>query len=455
MKILVVSEFIAPLNAIASIRWTKLGKYLARNHDCRVDILTNKKDFASKGLWATRGLYDETLANDLKWFENYYQFEDGFMVKATNAIRNILKDMQDKRRNAACNNADTVTQPSKQNATSLADRIYPIFLKLRERTLVRTALSGKPNWEEYDVIISSFSPKWTHLVAREAKRRIPSILWLADYRDALVYSNATDSVHNREFASVVTGTASCITAVSSRTLHNLFLAPESVETMVLPNGYDSEELSIRERKGSEKFLISYTGTLYSEGDSVRDLHPLFEAISALIENGAMDSEVIEFLYCGTTEELFEAQISSFPLIPYQNLGLVSRSEALAVQDKSSVLALCTWNTPLSQGVITGKIFEYFTSSVPIACLCAGSVPDSKIKEMIRASDTGYCYEEANGSHDLPELKQFVLDKYDQWKETGLTSVDADWSYIESFSYSNLANKLYEKIEDLAKASKAG
>lgn len=453
MKVLIVSEFIAPLNAIASIRWTKLGKYLAKNYSCTIDVLTNEKDFTSKGLWATRGIYDKTLAADLKWFNNYLQFKNSSMVKITNALRNVLKDLQDKNRAMSRKTPAPVKEAPLRNSTSFVDRVYPVFLKLRENSFVKKALKANVDWGQYDVIVSSFSPKWTHLAAKRLKNEYPKVVWLADYRDALVYSRVTDTQANRKFASNATGNASCISAVSSHTLTNLFLEA-STDTMVLPNGYDESELVIRERKLNKKFVVSYTGTLYNAGDAVSNLTPIFVVLDELITEGKVDRDSIDFVYCGASEDFFSRQANSFPDIPRTNLGVVQRKDALSLQDKSSILVLCSWNTPLSQDVITGKVFEYFTSSVPIACLCSGSVPNSKIKEMIEDSRTGYCYEEANGSHDLPELKQFILDKYNQWKESGLTFVDADWSYIESFSYSNLANKLYEKIETLRQPSES-
>ena len=36
----------APLQSVAALRWTKLGKYLALDHDVEVDVLTTYKDFS-------------------------------------------------------------------------------------------------------------------------------------------------------------------------------------------------------------------------------------------------------------------------------------------------------------------------------------------------------------------------------------------------------------------------
>ena len=50
MKVLLIAEYIAPVNAIASIRWTKISKYLVLHHQASIDLLTNEKNFSGKKL---------------------------------------------------------------------------------------------------------------------------------------------------------------------------------------------------------------------------------------------------------------------------------------------------------------------------------------------------------------------------------------------------------------------
>lgn len=448
MNILIISEFIAPCNAVASIRWTKLGKYLAKDHDCTVDILTNEKDFHSSGLLATRSAFDKTLSADLTWFDTVHTFKDGAIVKGTNLVRNALWDrMHQKERPSQTNVALPKTHRSPKASTTIINSIYPLFLKLREKTMVRNALKEQIDWNRYDVIISSFSPKWTHLIANRIQQRNPRIVWIADYRDALVYSSDTSTASNREFASRVTASANCITAVSQPTLDNLFL-PTKTNTLVLPNGFDPEESACRKRIRTDKFLITYTGTLYRNGDSISDLTPLLQALEQLIAASKISASDIEFVYCGMSESLFVEQVARFPSIPWKSMGQLSRSEALALQSRSSLLALCVWNTATSQGVVTGKLFEYLTSSVPIACLCSGTIPHSQIKGMIEASNAGFCFEEASRGTDLPKLASFVQNAYDQWMSTGMTKADANEGFIRSYGYDKLASNLFEELERL-------
>ena len=58
-KILIVSPFFAPENSVASVRFTKIGKYLAKM-GYTVDVLCSNM--------MAEFIEDETLKPDLKWF---------------------------------------------------------------------------------------------------------------------------------------------------------------------------------------------------------------------------------------------------------------------------------------------------------------------------------------------------------------------------------------------------
>lgn len=71
---LLIAEYIAPVNAIASIRWTKISKYLVLHHQASIDLLTNEKNFSGKKLLSENYSVDPTLMQEclifkrLTWF---------------------------------------------------------------------------------------------------------------------------------------------------------------------------------------------------------------------------------------------------------------------------------------------------------------------------------------------------------------------------------------------------
>ena len=96
---------------------------------------------------------------------------------------------------------------------------------------------------------------------------------------------------------------------------------------------------------------------------------------------------------------------------------------------------------MQKGGITGKLFEYLTSGVPIVGVSSGDSPNSEAKKIIEKSGAGFCYEEASDLMDYPRLIDFVRESYTQWKNRGLTSCRVDSSYVSKFSYPVIANQV--------------
>lgn len=455
MKILIISEFIAPVNALASIRWTKLAKYLKLNHGYEIDVLTNSKSYDPSDYLETTYKYDKTLAEDLWAFDNVFEFKNNLIVKSTNLVRNFLKKQQEqinKRRNSRAQQKpkapiQTLPQDSTNTKASKIDACYDLYLKMRESSFVKAAVESDIDWSEYDVIISTYGPKWTHLAAREIKKTNPGVRWIADYRDPVAYSLRTMTEANINFAKEYTKDAACIITVVPLEYMAMNIADDQ-RCETVSNGFDGNELAQRTRIKSEHFIIAYTGTLYSDGAAKRDLQPLLRALNELIDEEKIDKDDVDFVYCGPSEDVFLSQVAPFPHINWTNRGMVSRNESLTLQNESSLLVLSTWNTEYERGVVTGKVFEYFASKVPIVCICSGTIPNSLSKKMIETSNAGTCYEEANTETDYPRLKKYLTEKYLEWKTKGITAYTPNREYIDSFDHSNLSHQIDKIIRSL-------
>lgn len=454
MKILILSEFITPVNAIGSIRWSKFGKYLAKDHGHQIDILTNSKRYDDTRLTTTNYGYDKLLAQDLKCFGRVFEFNDTFRVKMTNVAKNLIKKRLASKPSANGEDLAPQAPPKKRtppsqgdSAPSTMDTLNELFLKMREASFVKRAVAADIPWDEYDVLISSYGPQWTHRAAKLIKEAHPHLTWIADYRDSPAYSKRTMTQDRIDFGKTVTDSASCVFTVSPLEHMCLNLA-DGQRSEVIPNGYDGEEGATRTRRRSNAFLITYTGTLYNDGEARRDLSPLLQAIDELIDEGLISRTDIEFRYCGMNSSTFEEQMSEHESIPWRCEGNIPRSDALKLQEESSLLVLCTWNTRYARGVVTGKIFEYFSSGVPIICLCSGEIPGALSKEMIEKSGTGFAYEEASADDDYPLLKSYVLSQYRTWKESGATEITPNEQYIEAFDHKNLANNIHALLEEI-------
>ena len=88
---LLIAEYIAPVNAIASIRWTKISKYLVLHHQASIDLLTNEKNFSGKKLLSENYSVDPTLMQDVSNFQKAYLVRDGAKLKIFHGIHNFLR----------------------------------------------------------------------------------------------------------------------------------------------------------------------------------------------------------------------------------------------------------------------------------------------------------------------------------------------------------------------------
>lgn len=127
---------------------------------------------------------------------------------------------------------------------------------------------------------------------------------------------------------------------------------------------------------------------------------------------------------------------------------MERKEALRLQDEASLLVLPVWNTDAQQGIMSGRVYEYMASGVPIVCVCSGSRGDSEVKRRIESIGCGFVYEEANAGRDAERLVFYIAEKYRQWRTEGLTTCDYAGEGIELYAYDRLAARLHGIIEDL-------
>lgn len=454
MRILVITEYIAPVNAIGSLRWTKLGKYLNLENGCIVDVLTNQKDFTNTKQNLPQYKYDENLSKELCFFNQIIEIHEPILSKIINTIFNKYSSL--KTHQAALSNYKNINKKPidinlQQKSTNhffsnTKTTLGDIYRKMKSYPRISKALSENINWQNYDVVISSYGPKWVHLLGEQIKKRFPQIIWIADYRDELVYSVHTNTHENRTFPARHTSLADCITFATEK-FENLML-PEGQMRVTLHNGFDKREIKNRHRIATNKFYISTTGTLYNDGTNCSDLKPLFMCLNELILERKIRPETVEVLYCGQSSEFFIQQIKDFRNISWEDLGMVSRSKALETQDKSSILVLPLWNTSASQGAVSGRIYEYLSSGVPMLSLCSGDVPNSKLKLITESAGVGFCYEEACSEIHYPQMKDFILKKYQEWNTSGMSECNSNWDYIQTFEYSHIAGELYKLLNNI-------
>lgn len=252
----------------------------------------------------------------------------------------------------------------------------------------------------YDAIISSFSPPAVHLVASRLKAAHPDIPWVADFRDLWADNHITSArgilrhIERTLERRTIGGRADALMTVSEPLAETLRQRYPAQPAWVVENGFDPEEFTdwrarIRTPPDSRGMLrICYAGTLYP---GRRDPTPLFDAVNRLIDTGVLDRRQVAIDFYGQNEKeladiLARCHGNRHGIVHAH--GFVSRNDSLASQACSSLLLLLESAEPEARGVLTGKLFEYLVSGIPI--LAVGIDSNNAAGALLQRTGTGIC-----------------------------------------------------------------
>lgn len=437
-KILIISEYFAPVQEIASIRWTKIAKYLKSGHDVEITVLTNKKNYFDKKLEIPISRKDILLEKELVMIDKVLEGDYGKLCILYYKIRNKLKgtEKNDKKMTEKRNDEMKKGKECFRDILSFWNNIIKDFIMTRQ---VMKMVSK--SFFDFDVIISTCGPAWTHRIAEKLKKRNPKVFWIADFRDP--YAKDDDGFfsfhYHKNFVSKHCRNADVITRVNDKM--QLF-EKEGQRVVTIHNGYDPEEAL--SPVSPDKFRMVYTGFLY---DGKRKLNPVFLAVKDLIKEGKIAQEDILFEYAGSSEMTFMDQAVQCGMQgQVEKHGVVERKKALEMQRKSAVLLQSAWNTKLERVEWTGKMYEYMMAGKPIVYMVSGDEPYS-LPSKLMPKLGGVCYEECRHDETFPALKQYILGKYQEWKKTGNVTIQADKEYIRKFAYPQIAEKVWDLMKD--------
>jgi len=221
-----------------------------------------------------------------------------------------------------------------------------------------------------DAIISTGPPHSMHLIALGLKEKF-DFPWLADFRDPWTNIDFYDQLMLTKYANAkhkklekqVLLKADRVVIVSWNWAEDLKkIAPVRVD--VVTNGYDEEDFQFPSAEPMEKkeFIVCHLGSINKD----RNPHQFWKAVKELAGRhndfrsqikikliGKNDISVTESIISHNLENMAE----KIPYIPHDH--------AISMLNASDVLLLPLNNTPNTDGVIPGKLFEYLASRKPI------------------------------------------------------------------------------------------
>ena len=397
-NILIISIYYPPIPSIASNRIYSFSKYLDKDK-YNVFVHTISSDYDIK----------EDLDIKVSREKNDILFKSAVFDKRTNLFFHYLKVIYNKLLNL------------------LFSYPYRAWLKRSEKSLQKLIKD-----QNIDLILSSFSPVETHLLALKLKDKFPDIKWIADFRDEMSQNpfidKRTKKVYEaleREIFSKVDG----VSSVSKPILDEFKRVPTNKKILFqeIRNGYDFE--LDPPSKQNKLFTISYIGNFYAQ----RNPNNFLKALDELYKSGLIKDIRVDFIGVKTH---FEIPKSLKDVVFVQDS--ISHESAIKKMKESDLLLLIHPNNG-KKGVYTGKLFEYLASLNPILALVD---KEDVAAKLIKKCKAGYIAD----FDDIKEIKIMIQKAYHDKKSDKEFNPDID--HIKLHHRKEQTKRLQKLIKEL-------
>ena len=351
MRLLFVTYFFPPFTASASVR---TGQTAARLHALGHEVWVLSADYQPAGqelpvgLPAGRVAYTPWLGSRLEAF---------MKGRAPERVGRPPAAPRSGARATVATATRRAVRRAQQDLVYLPDDCigwYPFALR---------AALGITERLPFDLVYASAGPA-TSLLVSSRIARIRGLPWVAELRDLWSdnhyrylppWYRGIDALLERR---ILAGASGLVTMSDPwrEVLEDRYRVPVEV----VYNGFETAgRPDDAGQAGPDELVIAHLGTLY--GGS-RDPGPLFAAIRSLGD----DARRVRVEFYGNDHRLagqlaeeagVAGSVSVSPQVPY--------AESLRVQGRADVLLLLMWDRPEEQGVLPGKLFEYFGAGRPV------------------------------------------------------------------------------------------
>jgi glycosyltransferase involved in cell wall biosynthesis len=296
-------------------------------------------------------------------------------------------------------------------------------------------------------VISSGPPHSMHLIALGLKKNNKQLKWIADFRDPwtnidfyekLMLSLWADKKHHRQELSVLNN-ADIILSIGqsmSDEFKDIYTADGGKNTdkfKVIPNGFDTDDISSTDVSKDKKFSIAHIGTLVKD----RNPHTLWKVLSKLVKENPSFKEQLEIKLVGKVDIFVKEQLEQYGLSAFvTKIDYLPHDEVIIEQQKSRVLLLLVNNTQNAKGILTGKFFEYMASLSPILAI---GPTDGELAKIMRETNSGLI----SDFEDQITLEKNILNYFN-----GQTQ-NLNRDVVNTYSRKELTKKLCSLLNTLA------
>ena len=249
----------------------------------------------------------------------------------------------------------------------------------------RTALRDLLARGGYDAVLSSSPPFTTDLMLASTAIHIP---WVADYRDLWgdsdYYASRVRQHIDRWLERWTLRRVSAVTTISEPMAQVLRSHRHDLPVEVVPNAFDELEWRNVPFEEELRATLVYAGQLFG---GRRDPRPLFRAVRSLIDAGKVAPDDLRIDFYSVPEPWLAEAIAQANLAEVVCVrGLVSREEVMRAERRADRLLMFLWDGPSTEGILTGKLFEYLGAQRRI--LAIGGPSRSAVDELLSVTDAG-------------------------------------------------------------------
>ena len=398
-NILIISIYYPPKQSIASNRIYSFAKYLDKS---RFNIFVHTID---ENIEYSNDL-DSVVVSRVK---NNPFFKTLPFTKRTNKILHYAKVLYN------------------QTILRLQKNIYQEWI---DKSFL--LLKDKIEKENIKLIISSFAPDASHILALKLKKEFPHIKWIADMRDEMSQSPYIEKKRAKYYLKLeqrIFNEADALTTVSRPILDEFQRLNQNKKLLFreIRNGYDFE---LDECYTKNKiFTIRYIGSFYGD----RNPNNFLKAMARLLANHHIEEVNIEFIGVKTHFKIPKEVEKYLSIIPP-----VTHIESIKLMQKSDVLLLIHPSNG-RKGVFTGKLFEYLATLRPILALIDEEDVASKLINEVNA---GYVCD----NQKIDNIEENILKLYNEYKED--KKRDVDINIIKKHHRKEQVKRLEKLIEEI-------
>ncbi|MDU5080372.1 glycosyltransferase [Tissierella carlieri] len=303
--------------------------------------------------------------------------------------------------------------------------------------------------ENINIIYTTSFPYSSHLMGLYIKRLFSNIRWITDFRDEWTNNPYhLDSWYkkiklNLEKKKELEVTNECDFLITNTPfmLDNFIKDNPSLvgRSTYIPNGYDEEDFVglNNARDGGDKFVITYTGSLYGR----RNLTEFLDGLKIAIDNKKIDKGKLEIRVVGNIyQEVLDEYAKKYDLVDsMKSFGYLPHKESIQMLYNSDILLLVIGKGKGSKNFYTGKIFEYIRVDRPILSI----VPeDGAAAQVINETNTGTVVD----PEDIDGISVALEKYYKSWTEGKLTH-EPNWDKIQVYSRESQAKRLSEIFKE--------